>query len=140
MIFMKKVLVGGVFSIIHPGHIYFLKRAKKFGDYLIVVIANDKNVLRQKGYVISNQNERKEIVSSLSVVDKVVIGDENDYFKIVEKEKPDVIVLGYDQKIDKNVMKKRKIRCKIVRIRDKFKNYSTKTINCGERSPRNSGS
>jgi cytidyltransferase-like protein len=129
---MKKVLVGGVFNILHPGHIYFLKKAKSFGDFLIVVVANDKTVLKNKGYLISKQNDRKSLVESLDFVDKVVIGDENDYFKVVEKERPDVIVLGYDQKIDKKYLEKRlkkiKLKCKLVRINKKFGKYSTRLI------------
>ncbi len=129
---MKRVLVGGVFNIIHPGHIDFLKESKKHGDYLIVVISHDKNVIKNKGYLVFKAKERKKIIESLRFVNKVIIGDEKDYFKVIRKEVPDVIILGYNQKIDKNYLKKRikemGIDCKVIRIRTKFGNYSTKEI------------
>ena len=46
---MKKVLIAGTFDIIHPGHINLIKQAKEFGDFLVVVIARDKNVIKAKG-------------------------------------------------------------------------------------------
>ncbi len=127
---MKRVLVGGAFNIIHPGHIFFLKKAKSLGDFLIVVVANDKNVLKSKGYLLFSAEERKMILENLKIVDKVVIGDKSDFLKVVKKEKPDIIALGYDQKINEKDLREKlktmKISCEIVRIKEKFGNYSTK--------------
>ena len=58
LISMKKVLTGGVFNTIHQGHIWFLKRAGELGDCLVVVVANDKTVLKKKP-LIRPQKERK---------------------------------------------------------------------------------
>jgi len=128
---MKKVLVGGAFNILHPGHIFFLSWAKKLGDFLIVVIANDRTVKRNKGYVITPMNDRKRIVEGIRFVDKVVVGNSTDMFRVVEKEKPNIIALGFDQKIDmkklKGVIAKNRLKIKIVRIK-KYGNYSTKKI------------
>lgn len=120
-----KVLAGGTFNKVHKGHEFFLKQCKKLGDYLIVVIANDKTVLKTK-HLLRKAEERKELVENLGIADKVVIGNERNRFKILEKEKPDIIALGYDQKIP-NLMEKIKelgLKTKIVRIR-KFGSYST---------------
>jgi FAD synthetase len=92
---MRKVLAGGVFNVIHPGHIYFLKEAKKHGDYLVVVVANDKT-----GKAALPAKLRKKMVESLGFVDKVVIGGSGDRMAVVRKEKPDIVVLGYDQDMD----------------------------------------
>ena len=46
---MKKVMCAGTFDIVHKGHIYFLEQAKKFGDYLVVVVARDSTSEKNKG-------------------------------------------------------------------------------------------
>lgn len=112
-----KVLVGGVFNVIHPGHIYFLKEAKKHGDFLIVVIATDKTAGKK---AIFPAEIRKKMIESLDFVDKVVIGSDTDKMAVVRKEKPDVIILGYDQD-----MKIEDIPVKRIR---KLKGFSTKEM------------
>ena len=94
----KIVLAGGVFDIIHPGHINTLNAAKKLGDTLVVVIATDKTALKMKKRKPLHSAElRQELVSSLSMVDLCIIGDEDDIFKTVDLVKPQIIALGYDQ-------------------------------------------
>ena len=125
---MKKVLVGGVFSVIHPGHEYFLKKAKSMGDFLVVVIASDRTVMRRKGVLHKTASERKTQLEKTGIPDKVVIGSEENHFKVVEKEKPDIIVIGYDQEIDKELLeriKKSGLIPEIVRIEEKHKEYSS---------------
>lgn len=46
---MNIVLTFGTFDYLHPGHKFYLRQAKKLGDYLITVIARDTNVLTTKG-------------------------------------------------------------------------------------------
>lgn len=97
---MKKVIVFGTFDIIHPGHIHMLKEAKKYGDYLIAVIARDPIVCEVKGKLPKyNENIRLENVQKLGIADKVRLGclGENKYQTIAE-ENPDIVALGYDQK------------------------------------------
>ena len=94
----KIVLAGGVFDIIHPGHIHTLNAAKDLGDVLVVAIATDKTAQKMKKRPpLHNQELRCELVSCLSMVDKAVIGHENDIFETVKEIKPSIIVLGYDQ-------------------------------------------
>ena len=94
----KIVLAGGVFDIIHPGHIHTLNAAKALGDVLVVAIATDKTAQKMKKRIpLHNQELRCELVSCLSMVDKAVIGHEDDIFKTVKEIKPNIIVLGYDQ-------------------------------------------
>ena len=94
----KIVLAGGVFDIIHPGHIHTLNDAKKLGDVLVVVVATDKTAIKMKKREPLHSAElRQELVSSLSMVDLCIIGDEEDIFKTVDLVKPQVIALGYDQ-------------------------------------------
>ena len=95
---LKVVFAGGVFDIIHPGHIHTLNSAKKLGDVLVVVVATDKTAQKMKKRTpLHNQDQRKDLVGSLSMVDICIVGDEQDIFKTVDKVKPQVIALGYDQ-------------------------------------------
>ncbi len=94
----KIVLAGGVFDIIHPGHINTLNDAKKLGDVLVVVVATDKTAIKMKRRKpLHNAKLRQELVSSLIMVDLCIVGDEEDIFKTVYLVKPQIIVLGYDQ-------------------------------------------
>jgi len=94
----KTVLAGGVFDIIHPGHIHTLNAAKALGDVLVVAIATDKTAQKmKKRHPLHNQELRRELVSCLSMVDKAIVGHEDDIFETVRAIKPDIIVLGYDQ-------------------------------------------
>jgi len=94
----KIVLAGGVFDIIHPGHIHTLNAAKALGGILVVAIATDKTAKKmKKRSPLHTQELRRELVSCLSMVDKAIVGHEDDIFQTVKKIKPNIIVLGYDQ-------------------------------------------
>jgi FAD synthetase len=127
-----KVLAGGVFNIVHLGHVFFLKKAKELGDYLVVVIANDKTARRTKKYELASQETRKANVERLGIADKIVIGDERDFMKVVREERPDIIALGHDQKADERklaaLLAEEGIACKITRIREKLGEYKTSKI------------
>ncbi len=95
---LRVVLAGGVFDIIHPGHVHTLNAAKDLGDILIVVIATDKTAQRmKKRSPLHTQEQRKMLVDSLSVVDLGIVGHEEDIFKTVDLIRPQIIALGYDQ-------------------------------------------
>ena len=95
---LRIVLAGGVFDIIHPGHIHTLNAAKLLGDVLVVVVATDNTAVKMKKRTpIHSQEQRQELVNSLEVVDLCLIGQENDIFKTVNHVKPQIIALGYDQ-------------------------------------------
>ena len=103
---MVKVMATGVFDILHLGHLYFLKEAKKLGDELIVVVATDKTAEKLKHNPITSQDMRVQLVGELKPVDKAVLGYEDDRYKIVKELKPDIIALGFDQKHDEEIIKK----------------------------------
>jgi glycerol-3-phosphate cytidylyltransferase/FAD synthetase len=95
---LRVVLAGGVFDIIHPGHIHTLKAAKALGDILVVVIATDNTVIKmKKNLPLHKQEQRQELVDSLRMVDLSLIGQEDNIFKTVKLVKPQIIALGYDQ-------------------------------------------
>ena len=95
---LRVVLAGGVFDIIHPGHIYTLNAAKSLGDVLIVVVATDNTAVKmKKRQPLHSKEQRQELVNSLIMVDICLIGQEDDIFKTVNMVKPQIIALGYDQ-------------------------------------------
>jgi len=121
---MAKVLCFGSFDVLHPGHISYLKQAKRLGEYLVVVVARDETIKKIKGKAPRcSQAERIKCVMELPHVDKVVLGYEADLnpYKIIEEINPDIIALGYDQNsYSENlaeILKKRKIFPKIIRLK-----------------------
>ena len=95
-----KVVATGVFDIIHIGHVHFLNSAKKHGDNLTVIVANDETVKKMKGEPILSDKRRAEVVLQLKPVDEVVIGRTGNMLDIIIEEiKPDVIALGFDQRL-----------------------------------------
>jgi len=69
---MKKVITYGTFDLFHIGHLKLLKRAKRFGDYLIVAVSTDEfNKLKGKKSFFPYE-ERKQIVEAIKYVDKVI--------------------------------------------------------------------
>ena len=129
----KIVLAGGVFDIIHPGHIHTLNAAKALGDILVVAIATDKTAQKMKKRPpLHNQELRCELVNSLSVVDVAVIGHDKDIFQTVKMVKPNVIVLGYDQvhqeKFISDGCKRINLDVKIVRLQTPIPELSSSYI------------
>ena len=102
---MVRVMASGVFDILHTGHISYLEQAKALGDELYVVVASDNTVRKNKHEPITPERMRVRIVSALKPVDVAMIGnDSGDMFAILDEIRPDVIVLGFDQKFNENVL------------------------------------
>lgn len=105
------VLASGVFDLIHYGHVRFLEEAKKCGGSnakLIVVVARDSTVKKMKGKEpVIPEDQRRAIVEALKPVDVAVLGYEDLRIgDVIEKVKPDVIAVGYDQKVVEEAVKK----------------------------------
>jgi len=117
---MVKVMATGTFDLLHMGHIYYLKEAKKLGDVLVVVVATDTTVRKLKHDPITPQEIRLNLMKELKVVDEAYLGHEEDMYAIVEEIKPDIIALGFDQIHEiatiKNELKKRKLDVQVVRL------------------------
>ena len=97
---MHKVIVFGTFDIIHPGHIHMLKEAKEYGDFLIVVVAINITVCDVKGKEPKNDElKRLKNVRKLNIADKVRLGCLGDKYEAIAEEKPNIVALGYDQKV-----------------------------------------
>jgi len=95
---MTTVMCFGSFDVIHPGHMFYLREAKRFGDKLVVVIARNSTIMKIKGKEPKyNERERLEHVRDIQHVDRAVLGYEADPYEIIEEINPDIICLGYDQ-------------------------------------------
>lgn len=90
---MSLVFTNGCFDLIHPGHIFFLERAKMCGDRLIVGINSDDSLRRIKGHEPTVPLlDRVRIVKSLRVVDGVASFAEDTPIELVKLYRPDVLV------------------------------------------------
>lgn len=118
---MKTVMCFGTFDLLHLGHINYFQQAKQYGDYLIVVVARDKTKRDQKKESVFSEQERRELVQQLKIVDEAVLGYPDDHFRIIQEKKPDIICLGYDQQVDatkiKQILLSRGLRPTIMRLR-----------------------
>lgn len=115
-------MVFGTFDILHPGHIGFLKQAKKLGDFLIVSLAREEFIKLIKGRkALYSETERKTLLESVRYVDRVVLGAKDDYIKHIVAQKPDIIALGYDQTAFtenlKEKLAKKGLKVRIVRLK-----------------------
>jgi len=101
----KIVFTNGCFDILHAGHADYLKKAKSFGDILVVGINSDASIRRIKGEKrpIIPQEMRAYLLDSLKPVDYVVIFEEDTPLQLIKAIKPDVLVKGADWDIDKIV-------------------------------------
>jgi FAD synthetase len=118
-------LASGVFDLLHLGHVRFLEEAKRAGGRnaeLVVIIARDGTVEKRKGErPIMPENQRCALVESLKVVDCAILGFKDfDMGKVIEKLKPDVIAVGYDQEGVEGSLRKyieeRGLKIRIARI------------------------
>jgi len=113
----------GSFDILHDGHKHYLREAKSYGNYLIVIVARDENILKFKGRSPRNdENYRLKEIKKLDFVDEAVLGHKEDILEVLERYKPEVICLGYDQKtVDaeklRQELEKMKLKAEIIRAK-----------------------
>lgn len=138
----KRVMIFGTFDILHFGHFHIFKKARQIGDEVIAVVARDVNVKKIKGRSpFHNERERKFILSHVDFIDKTVLGDKKNVYKVIKTMKPNIILLGYDQinfadrleeKLIKNNLKTKVLRAKPLNARhyktNKIKEYLNKFL------------
>ena len=98
-----KILTFGTFDDFHPGHHSYLSQAEARGD-LFVVVARDSNVLKIKGRApLQDENLRMQTVQEAFPTATVLLGDQDNFLKRITEIQPDLILLGYDQKLPPNI-------------------------------------
>jgi cytidyltransferase-like protein len=135
---IKVVLAGGVYDILHLGHLAALAEAKTYGDVLVVVVATDVTVETLKGRrPVFAEEDRRALVDSLKPVDAAILGYEDvgmGYEQVIDDVRPDVIALGYDQdslaRTITEIVKRKNLKIEIVRLSkfDKQKYLSSSAI------------
>ena len=127
----------GTFDLFHQGHISYLKQARKYiedesgkkekeirqdnnrENKLIVVIARDENVKKIKGFLPKdNEEKRKHAVENAGIADIVILGNNDNIFKVLDEYKPSILCLGYDQSSQKveEYIKEHELNIKIIRM------------------------
>lgn len=125
------VFTNGVFDLVHPGHVRYLREARALGDALIVGVNSDGSVRANKGpdRPVTPEAERAEILAALAGVDAVVIFDDATPHAVIAALQPDVLVKGADWGEDaivgRDVVEARGGRVVRIPIED---GYSTTTI------------
>lgn len=117
---MTLVVATGTFSVLHPGHITYLREARKLGDRLIVIVARDEFVRKRKNSCPIPEEQRLAVVRALKPVDDAILGDTEDMFKPIKELKPDIIALGRDQDFKEEELEaqliQRGLKAKVVRV------------------------
>lgn len=96
-------MLFGTFDDLHPGHHYLLRQALERGETWVVV-ARDANVLRFKGRApLQSEDVRVRAIAEAFPSIHVLLGDGDDYLSRIREIAPDVILLGYDQRLPPGV-------------------------------------
>ncbi|MCS7127062.1 MAG: adenylyltransferase/cytidyltransferase family protein [Thaumarchaeota archaeon] len=98
----RTVLTTGAFEIVHPGHVFLLRHARRLAGRrgkVVVVLASDATIRQRKGREpVMSERERLEVLSSLKYVDRVIVGyTPINFEKVLRRVRPDVVLFGYDQ-------------------------------------------
>ncbi len=96
------VLANGCFDLLHVGHVRYLAGAKALGNVLVVGINSDRQARALKGNArpFMPENERAEIIASLSFVDFITIFDEPTVEELIRAIRPDYHAKGTDYTVD----------------------------------------
>ena len=96
------VFTNGCFDLIHPGHVRYLRAAKRLGDVLVVALNSDVSVRRLKGpsRPLVPEGDRCQVIAALEMVDYVTLFDEDTPYELIKQLGPDVLVKGGDWKPD----------------------------------------
>lgn len=98
-----RVMAQGMFDILHPGHIYYLRESAARGDELVVIIGRDTTAHHQP--LVMGEDARLQMVQALEMVDEARLGSEDDMFENVEDLAPDLITIGHDQVFDETELR-----------------------------------
>ena len=121
---IRVVLAGGVYDVMHLGHLAALTEARSLGDVLIAVVATDITVEMLKGRKpIFPQEDRRKLVEGLKPVDRAILGYEDvgmGYEEVLMEVMPDIVAFGYDQenleRSVREIIMRRKLRIQMIKL------------------------
>ncbi len=130
---IRVVFIGGGFEVIHSGHMYTISKAKSLGDVLVVAVARDSTIRRRKKREpVTGEKDRAIMLASLRQVDAAILGVEGDIYETLERVRPDVVALGYDQHhLESDIERegrKRGMRLEVVRLDSPEPGLKTSTL------------
>ena len=132
---MTTVIAQGTFDILHPGHVHYLSDAAEMGDELHVIVARRTNVTHKEKPVLADR-QRRDMVAALDVVDEAHLGHPEDIFVPIERIRPDVIALGYDQHHDaesiRAALEDRGLDCEVRRASGRDPRYDEEILSTGD--------
>ena len=132
---MTRVVAQGTFDLLHTGHLHYLTEAASHGDELVVIIARRENVTHKPDPILPAR-QRRELIDALDVVDRAILGDDQDIFVPIEELAPDVIVLGHDQHHEEAAIRdelaKRGIESSLVRASEREPKYPGEILSTSE--------
>lgn len=114
------VVTAGGFDPLHYGHVRHILKSRELGDYLIVIVNRDEDMIRKKGYCFMPFDQRMEIVGAIRGVDEVFgcIDDDGTVTKSLDYLRPNILAKGGDRILDNmpisEIDKCREINCEIV--------------------------
>ncbi|GAB3030889.1 FAD synthase [Natronobiforma cellulositropha] len=127
----ETVVAQGTFDILHPGHIHYLEAAAAMGEELVVIVARKSNVDHKEAPICAAE-QRRDVVAALEVVDRAILGDEEDIFAPIEALRPDVIALGHDQYHDPAAieaeLEARGLECEVCRASGRDPQYTDELL------------
>jgi len=121
---IKVVLAGGVYDVLHVGHLAALAEARRLGDVLVVVVATDSTVETLKGRKpLFPEGDRRSLIEGLKPVDVAILGYEDVGFgfeQVLAEVKPNIVAFGYDQEKLENavaeIIQRRKLEIQITKL------------------------
>jgi FAD synthetase len=128
------VIAQGTFDILHPGHLHYLTDAAAMGDELHVIVARRSNVTHKRPPILPDR-QRRDMVAALDPVDEAHLGHPEDIFVPIERIRPDLIVLGFDQHHDDDAIRRaladRGIDCDVRRASARDPRYEGELLSTG---------
>lgn len=131
----NRVLFGGCFDILHPGHFEFIKQSKKLGNTLVLLLESDENILKLKGagHPINSQQVRAENLITNTAVDFVILlkpkVNNNYYDNLVKSIRPAIIaVTENDPLLEVKNNQARSVNGKVVSVMKRDTRYSTSSL------------
>jgi len=101
----KIVFTNGCFDILHAGHVDYLQKARKQGDFLVLGLNDDISISSIKGpeRPVNKESHRARVLAALGCVDAIVLFGEDTPLNLITALQPDVLVKGADWQEDEIV-------------------------------------